>query len=46
MDWTEVYQTRALLDDIKEEVEAERINGGITEKEAIKLKEIIDERRT
>ncbi|WP_348620185.1 hypothetical protein [Paenibacillus polymyxa] len=47
-EWTglRLYQTRALLDDIKEEVEAERINGGITEKEAIKLKEIIDERRT
>ncbi|APB73352.1 hypothetical protein PPYC1_08085 [Paenibacillus polymyxa] len=46
-EWTglRLYQTRALLDDIKEEVETERIKGGITEKEAIKLKEIIDEKK-
>ncbi|MDN4088486.1 hypothetical protein [Paenibacillus polymyxa] len=46
-EWTglRLYQTRALLEDIKEEIEAERINGEITEKEAIKLKEIIDEKK-
>ncbi len=46
-EWTglRLYQTRALLEDIKEEIKAERINGEITEKEAIKLKEIIDEKK-
>ncbi|MDM5279158.1 hypothetical protein QUF95_17300 [Paenibacillus silvae] len=43
-EWTglRLYQTRALLEDIKEEIETDRMNGEITEKEAIKLKAIIE----
>ncbi|MGO4375938.1 hypothetical protein AB4Z21_35380, partial [Paenibacillus sp. MCAF20] len=46
-EWTgmKLYQTRALLEDIKEEIEAERISGVITEQEATKLMEIIEEKK-
>ncbi|WP_249930897.1 hypothetical protein [Paenibacillus polymyxa] len=45
MDWIEVISDKGLIRDIKEEIKAERINGEITEKEAIKLKEIIVEKK-
>ncbi|WP_248170927.1 hypothetical protein [Paenibacillus silvae] len=46
-EWTglRLYQTRALLEDIKEEIETDRMNGEITEKEAIKLKAIIEAKK-
>jgi hypothetical protein len=43
-EWTglRLYQTRAILEDIKEEIEAEQISGLITDQEAKRIKEIIE----
>ncbi|WP_419891591.1 hypothetical protein [Paenibacillus xylanexedens] len=45
--WTglRLYQTRGLLEGIKEEIETERMNGEITEREAFRLKAIIEAKK-
>lgn len=46
-EWTglRLYQTRELLEDIKKEVDTDQMNGELTEKEAIRLKAIIEGKR-
>ncbi|PJN60256.1 hypothetical protein PAEAM_28160 [Paenibacillus sp. GM1FR] len=46
-DWTglRLYQTRNLLEDMREEIENDLINGEIKEKEAMKLMKIIEEKK-